>query len=132
MTPAKTQIANLIKLAHADGKLDPHEQKLIFGIVANSNLSHYEFEDIIAHASEWSTVPPEDENGRIVYFYQLLILATVDREVSDVESKFLQHIGTQLGLRADNVAEAIRHIEQNTETDLSELEIRSILSGGVN
>lgn len=132
MTPEKTQLANLIKMAKADGKLHAHEQVMVFGIAHNMGFSKYDIEHIIEHADEWSTVPPEDEEGKIRYMYQLLILATSDRDVSDEEVSMLKRIGGEMGLNEDNVSEAVNHIVANKETDLSELEMQAILGSNVN
>ncbi|MGC6533509.1 MAG: hypothetical protein ACON34_10965 [Flavobacteriales bacterium] len=132
MTPVKTQLANLIQLAKADGQLAPEEVMLIFGIAERHGLTKYDMDDIVAKADEWSTVPPADQNERMVFFYQLLILATVDKQVDASEAVMLKRIGGELGLHENNVDEAINHILENTQTDLSEVEIRAILGAGLN
>lgn len=132
MTPVKTQLANLIQLAKADGKLTPEEIMLVYGIAQRNNVSKYDLDHIIENAGQWATTPPSDKNERIVYFYQLLILATVDKEVSDDETAMLKRMGRELQLNPENVDEAIAHIVRNTETDLSEVEIQAILGAGVN
>lgn len=132
MTPEKTQLANLIKMAKADGQLHAHEQVMVFGIAHNMGFSKYDIEHIIENADEWSTVPPEDEEGRIRYMYQLLILATSDRDVSEEEVKLLQKIGGELGLSEQNVSKAVDHIVANTETDLTSLEMKAILGADLN
>lgn len=132
MTPVKTQIANLIQLAKADGVLSPEEIMLVFGIAQKHGVTKYDLDHIIENASDWSTAPPTAKNDRVVYFYQLLIMATVDGEVSDVEAAMLRKVGGELGLNSQNINQAIAHIEENTETDLSEVEMRAILSAGLN
>ncbi len=128
MTPEKTQIANLIKLAKADGELDHKEVMLIYGIAHKNGIGKFDMDEIIARADSLETNVPQDEAERIRYFYQLLILATVDLKVDDDEAALLKRIGADMGLDEERVGRAIQHTIENHKTDLTDQEIASIFN----
>ena len=74
MTPKLTQIANLIKLAKADGELDHREVMVIYGVAQKMGVSKLEMDEIIERAETIETSVPSEESDKIRYFYQLLIL----------------------------------------------------------
>ena len=60
MTPEKTQIANLIKLAKVDGELDHKEVMLIYGIAHKNGISKFDMDEIIARADSIETSMPNN------------------------------------------------------------------------
>jgi replication initiation and membrane attachment protein DnaB len=126
MTPQKTQIAQLIHLAKIDGALDSKEVMLIYGLAHKHGITKFEMDEIIASSSDDLMTVPTTEDERIKYFYQLLILSTVDFTVSDEEIEFLTRIGEKFQLNPNRVQKAIAHIVGNHETDLDESSIQSI------
>ncbi len=126
MTPQKTQIAQLIHLAKIDGALDSKEVMLIYGLAHKHGITKFEMDEIIASTGDDLMSVPTTEDERIKYFYQLLILSTVDFNVSDAEIEFLTRIGEKFQLKPGRVQKAIAHIVGNHKTDLDQSAIRSI------
>jgi uncharacterized membrane protein YebE (DUF533 family) len=127
MTPKLTQIANLIKLAKADGELDHREVMLIYGIAQKNGVSKFEMDEIIERADSIETSVPADESEKIRYFYQLLVLSTVDSNVDDDEVKLLTKIGAELKLDPDKVAKALHYVVNNETTDLTDGALAGII-----
>jgi hypothetical protein len=128
MSPEKTQIANLIKLAKVDGELDHKEVMLIYGIAHRNGLSKFEMDEIIQRADQIETTVPTSDDEKIRYFYQLLILSTVDFEVSDDEVQLLTRVGAELRLDRQKVQKAINYAIENQSVDLTNDDIAGILN----
>ena len=127
MTPKLTQIANLIKLAKADGELDHREVMVIYGVAQKMGVSKLEMDEIIERADTIETSVPSEESDKIRYFYQLLILATVDSNVDDDEVALLTKIGGELKLDSNKVAKAIHYVVNNETTDLTDGALAGII-----
>lgn len=128
MTPEKTQIANLIKLAKVDGELHHKEVMLIYGIAHKHGIGKFDMDEIISRADSIETSMPIIQSDKVKYFYQLLVLATVDHKVSDDEVSLLTRVGGELGLAPQAVRKAIDHVVENHSTDLSDEEISGIFT----
>ncbi|MFT4678547.1 MAG: hypothetical protein ACI9RU_001251 [Litorivivens sp.] len=128
MTPQKSQIAQLIRLAKVDGELDSKEVMLIYGLANKHGFTKFEMDEIIELKDDELLSVPATKDDRIRFFYQLLILATVDFEVSDDEVAFLTRIGGKFQLDPSKVTKAIAHIIANRETDLDHDSIQLIFS----
>ena len=127
MKPKLTQIANLIKLAKADGELDHREVMLIYGIAHKNGVSKFDMDEIIQRADSIETSVPADDSEKIRYFYQLLILATVDSEVTEDEVALLTKVGGELELDASKVDKAIQYVLNNETTDLTDGTLAEII-----
>lgn len=127
MTPKLTQIANLIKLAKSDGELDHREVMVIYGVAQKMGVSKLEMDEIIERADTIETSVPSEESDKIRYFYQLLILATVDSNVDDDEVALLTKIGGELKLDSNKVAKAIHYVVNNETTDLTDGALAGII-----
>lgn len=127
MTPKLTQIANLIKLAKADGELDHREVMVIYGVAQKMGVSKLEMDEIIERADTIETSVPSEESDKIRYFYQLLILATVDSNVDDEEVALLTKIGGELKLDSNKVAKAIHYVVNNETIDLTDGALAGII-----
>lgn len=127
MTPKLTQIANLIKLAKIDGKLDHREVMLIYGIAHKNGVNKFEMDEIIERNDSIETTVPRDESERIRYFYQLLVLSSVDFSIDSDEVEMLKRVGGELKLDPAKIDSAIQHAIDNSETDLSDDAIAQII-----
>lgn len=127
MTPKLTQIANLIKLAKADGELDHREVMLIYGIAHKNGVSKFDMDEIIERADTIETNVPADESDKVRYFYQLLVLSTVDSKVDDGEVALLTKIGNELKLDSSKVDKAIQYVLNNETTDLTDGTLAEII-----
>lgn len=128
MTPQKSQMAQLIHLAKVDGELDSKEVMMIYGLAHKHGLTKFEMDEIIELKDDEMLSIPTEQGERIRFFYQLLILATVDFEVSDDEVAFLTRIGAKFELNSSKVTKAIAHIVANRETDLDHDSVQLIFS----
>ncbi|MCB0760894.1 MAG: hypothetical protein KDC12_05175 [Flavobacteriales bacterium] len=128
MTPQKTQIAHLIQLAKADGELDHKEVLLIYGIAHKNGISKFEMDEIVSQSEHsYQYTIPDSEEDKIKYFYQLLIMATVDFEVNLDEVILLKNIGDRFGLDSEKVQRAIDYIIDNHKTDIDDAAVASLL-----
>ena len=128
MTPQKSQIAQLIHLAKIDGELDSKEVMLIYGLAHKHGLTNNDMDEIIELNDDQVLSIPTKKDDRIRFFYQLLILATADSEVSDEEAVFLTRIGKEFQLDASKVTKAIAHILANGKTDIDSDSVQLIFS----
>ena len=127
MEYAKSQIANLIKLAKSDGKLTHREVMLVYGIAHTAKLSKFELDEVIDHPDRFAGTMPFSEDEKITYFYRLLIMATMDMDVSEEEKELLKAMGAKIGLPADKVEKAIVYADENEVTDLNEAQFKEIM-----
>ncbi|MDZ4749996.1 MAG: hypothetical protein SGI87_00160 [Flavobacteriales bacterium] len=127
MSPKHEQIAKLIQLAKIDGDLDHKEILLIYGIAHKHGVQKFQMDEII-RKSDSNTYPRSiDRDENIRFFYQSLILVTVDYKISEEEITFLEKIGKGLSLDPTRVKKAIAHVIENKETDLDETEIVALI-----
>ncbi len=127
MDTEKALIANLIRVAKADGELDEQEVLLIYNLAHKKGLSKDDLEQLIVNLEQHSANTPEGEAEKIKFFYHLLNMSVVDLDVKEVELELLKSIGEQMGLDADKVSKAIGFVQENLETDLSPEQLEGLL-----
>lgn len=126
MSGKQDQLAQLIQLAKTDGHLDHKEVLLIYGIAQKNGFQKFQMDEIIKK-SEGKVYPrglSREENIR--FFYQSLILTTVDHHISEQEIELLEKIGKELSLDGVRVKKAIDYVIEHKSTDLDEEEITSL------
>lgn len=126
MSPKLTQLANLIKLAKADGNLTKEEVMLIYGIAARNGVSKFELDEVIERADSIETSVPKDSAQAVKFLYQLLVMSAVDFDVSEDEVSLIRNVGAELGLSAGKVDQAIAYLIENQKTDLDDEEVASL------
>jgi uncharacterized tellurite resistance protein B-like protein len=126
MTPKLTQLANLIKLAKADGKLEQEEIMLIYGIAERNSVSKFELDEVIERADSIETNAPSDPAEAIRFLYQLMVMAAIDFEVTPGETALLHKVGSELGLESGKVDQAIEYLIKNQKTDLNDDQVAAL------
>jgi uncharacterized tellurite resistance protein B-like protein len=127
MANTQDQIAQLIQIAKTDGHLDHKEVLLIYGIAHKNGIQKFQMDEII-RKSEGKVYPrsvSREENIR--FFYQALILTTVDHHISEQEIELVEKIGRELSLDPERVKKAIEYVVEHKATDLDEQEISNLL-----
>lgn len=128
MTPKLTQLANLIKLAKVDGKLEQEEIMLIYGIAQRNNVSKFELDEIIERVDSIETSAPSEPAEAIRFLYQLMVMAAIDFEVSEGETALLHKVGAELGLEAGKVDKAVDYLVKNQKTDLNDDQVSALFA----
>lgn len=118
----KKQLARLIQLSKEDGEINDAELELIFDVADKNGIDRNELATL---STEEIT---NDEENHVKLFYQLLILASADGELSEIEEAHLLSMGDKFGLPSDKVAEALNHIKENGGTDLSDDQMIDVFS----
>ena len=127
MATTHDQIAQLIQLAKTDGHLDHKEVLLVYGIAQKNGIQKFQMDEII-RKSEGQVYPRSvSREDNIRFFYQALILTTVDHHVSEQEVVLMEKIGRELSLDPVRVKKALDYVIEHKATDLDEEEICGLL-----
>lgn len=115
----------LIQLVKADGLLAQEKQELLLTIASKAGISEEELTTISAQKpGKKRKFSPSD---KIKLFYQSLLLANADGEISDEETMMLHDLGTSLGLDMFKVQILIQNVKEEGKTALSEDDLENVL-----
>lgn len=89
-------LSDLIKLAKSDLEFREDEKRFIFAIAKQIGVSPEDFTRLFDKYIEF--VPPKLEFERIVHFQRLVLVMSVDGNVSEKELEFVKEIGVKMGL----------------------------------
>ncbi len=118
----EAHLANLIKIAKADGVLHPMESIFIQGIAMRMGIPQTSFSRIAAMPDLAPTTVPEDDETKFRQFCELVILSQVDFMKSDDEKKLLYEIGVHMHIPSQKVDNLEKFLSQNRmPDDVSEL-----------
>ncbi|MDG1260221.1 MAG: hypothetical protein P8H59_08675 [Flavobacteriales bacterium] len=125
MTEEQEKMSVLIQLVKADGLLAQEEQELLLTIASKAGISEEELTTISAQKpGKKRKFSPSD---KIKLFYQSLLLANADGEISDEETMMLHDLGTSLGLDMFKVQILIQNVKEEGKTALSEDDLENVL-----
>lgn len=99
----KSLVANLIKLAQADGEVAKGEIIFIQSIALKLQITGDEFDAIMNDLDSVNTVVPTDQKEALRQFYYLLSLMNMDLNADQSEKDFAYKIGTKLRLPSQKV-----------------------------
>lgn len=113
METKEAHLANLMRMAKADGVLHPMESIFIQAIAVRMGISQTSFARIAAMPEMASSRITSNEEERLKQFCELIILSQVDVQKSEEEKKLLYEIGAQMHIPSQKVDNLEAFLEQN-------------------
>jgi len=118
---AKTYFAALVKLAFADGALEPVELKFLQKMALKLDIEDAEFTKILEHPDRYPIDPPLDYNDRIEQLYYFTGIIFVSHEIKPEEERVIEKLAVSLGFPVKNskqvTTEAIRLFHEKSNLD---------------
>ena len=110
-----SQVANLIKMASADGNVNYFEDMFIKLIVAKLGVTPKEFKYVIDNLDKISFTAPKEEN-KVFYFWQTLQVMKMDMVADEEEIKLCKEIGLRIGFSVAQVEKMVTYMQENLRT----------------
>lgn len=107
----KSQLAELIQLAKADGHVDAHEIILIKNLALHLGIKADEFQSVVANPEMVMFRKSYDDLENRQRFYRALMMMQMDLKAHPEEKAFCQEFGQRLGLDSSKVAQALSALE---------------------
>ncbi|MGD1846036.1 MAG: TerB family tellurite resistance protein [Salibacteraceae bacterium] len=104
----KSQLAELIELAKADGQVDAHEAVLVKNVAMHLGIAPEEFTKVVANPDMVMFRRSYDEMENRKRFYQALMMMQMDLKTHPEELSFCQELGLKLGLESSKVNRALK------------------------
>ena len=98
-------LQDLIKIANADGQFRDDEQRFIFAIAEQMEITPKDYMRLFKENITYS--PPKLEMDRIVHFQRLILVMNVDQNVSLTEIKEVQNLGLKMGLHPEAINQVL-------------------------
>lgn len=114
------QLSWLIQLVKIDGVIDESEALIINRIASNAGL-------LLNEINEPGSLQGLANEEKVRLYYQSMLLAAVDGELSASEVDFLRSLGDKLGIHADNQEKAILMLLDG-QIDLTKEQISDLLN----
>ncbi len=89
-------LAELIKLAKADGTIREIEFQFLLSIAAQMGVTKDDFKSLFEEYIEFN--PPKMEAERIIQFQRLILLMNVDLNIDQSELDYIKDLGIRMGL----------------------------------
>ena len=89
-------LAELIKLAKADGNIREVEFRFLLSIAAQMGVTKDDFKSLFEEYIEFN--PPKMEAERIIQFQRLILLMNVDLNIDQSELDYIKDLGIRMGL----------------------------------
>jgi uncharacterized tellurite resistance protein B-like protein len=119
---AKTYFAALVKLAFADGVLEPSELKFLQKMAIKLGIEDAEFSKILKDPDHYPLDSPLDYNDRIEQLYHFTAMIFASHEVTKEEELVIEKLAVGLGFPVKNAknvthrAVELLHNKANFET----------------
>ena len=108
-----SQLANLIKVAHADGNINYFEDMFIKLIVGKMGISPKEFKYVVDNLDKISFTVPKTDDQKISYFWQVLQVMKMDMVADEKELKLCKEIGQRIGFTNTQVEKMVDYMGSN-------------------
>lgn len=123
-------LANIVKIAKSNGKLNRDEIRIIKKIKKELNISDLAYRSIVRKPEQYPMNPPSDYNERIERLYKLTDTMLVDTDLLDVSTKLLEKLAVGIGFPLQThesvVKVAIDMIESKADLELFTKEIKRV------
>ncbi len=121
-------LANIVKIARSNGKLNRDEIKLLKKIKKELNISDLAFRTIIRKPELYPMNPPSNYDERIERLYALVNMILVDKQSLDLSVKLLEKLAVGIGFPLKThetvVKVAVEMAEKNIALDVFSQEIK--------
>lgn len=114
------QLSWLVQLVKIDGVIDDAEEIIISRIARNAGID-------VSEIGERGSLDNLADTEKVRLFYQCMLLAAVDGELSISEIEFLKGLGKSLGINADNQEKALEMLEKG-QIDLTSEQVSDLLN----
>jgi uncharacterized tellurite resistance protein B-like protein len=114
------QLSWLVQLVKIDGVIDDAEEIIINRIARNAGID-------LSDIGELGSLDNLADTEKVRLFYQCMLLAAVDGELSVAEIDFLKSLGKSLGINADNQEKALEMLEKG-HVDLTVEQVSDLLN----
>lgn len=101
-------LKDLIKIANADGEFREDEQRFIYAIAEQMQITPKDYIRLFNENIDY--IPPKLEMDRIVHFQRLVLMMNVDHSVSSSEIKEVQNLGLKMGLHPDAINQVLKEM----------------------
>ncbi len=104
----KGQLAVLIKMAKADGKVVGSEKMFLNLMARKLRISATDFEKIYENPDQYNYNPPVEDEECYVLFYRVIQMMKMDLSVDVDEIEFCKEIGSLLNIPNNKIDEIIK------------------------
>lgn len=115
----KGLVAHMIKLANADGHIDPRELIFVQSIALKLQLSSLDVQDVVSSPDRHLSSAPYQGDEQLPFLFYLLSLMTIDLNVDEGEKQYLRTSAYKLRLDAATVDKAIAFMEAHVTDPVS-------------
>lgn len=105
-------IVNLLCVAGIDGNITDDERNIIIGIAQNLGLTEDDFDLCIdiwkkTDESELETIVPEDDDDKVEYLKDLVLVMMADGEIDDNERAYIAGLAEQFGYEGEDAVNSL-------------------------
>lgn len=115
----KGLIAHMIKLANADGQIDPRELIFVQSIALKLQLTAADVQDVVSSPDRHLSSAPYQGEEQLPSLFYLLSLMTIDLNVDDGEKQYLRSSAYKLRLSSTQVDKAVAFMEAHVSAPVS-------------
>lgn len=99
----KAHFIHLVEIAHADGRIDEAEMKMLNRFGARLGLTQPEIDELMVSGKQSSYIPPYELAKRFEQLYDVVRMIFADGEVDDEELKLASTLAVKSGFDDDDV-----------------------------
>ena len=111
-----SQLANLLKVAFADGSVNYFEDMFIKLIVGKMGIKPQEFKYVIDNLDKISFTAPKTDEQKVSYFWQVLQVMKMDMVADEKELELCKEIGQRIGFSNAQVEKVVEYMASNLRT----------------
>ncbi|WP_010134231.1 hypothetical protein [Ochrovirga pacifica] len=127
-------LANIVKIARSDGKLNRDEIRLLKKIKADLNINDLAFRKIIRNPELYPINPPSSYEERIERLYALTYMLLVDQASFNLSKRLLNKLAVGIGFPLDThekvVDVAVELAQQKVDMDTFVKEVKKANTKG--
>ena len=125
----KGHIAALIKLAKADGEISQGEVDLIKLIAIHMGVTSNEFNDIVQHADTITVFPPNSQEEKERYLFNIFSLMKIDLKADVEETRICEELGLRLGYGVQELKKVSIYMRAKINEVVDFEEFKTVLKG---
>ena len=99
----KGHFSAIVRVALADGKINPEEEAFLKRLAINLEISETEYEDIIENPSRYPINPPYLRSERLERMYDMARIVHTEHQLGDKQDSLLRKLGLAIGFTPENV-----------------------------
>lgn len=108
-----SQLANLIKVAMADGSVNYFEDMFIKLIVGKMGITPQEFKYVVDNIDKVSFTAPKTDEQKVSYFWQTLQVMKMDMVADEKELDICREVGQRIGFTNTQVDKMVDYMGSN-------------------